>query len=109
MLGYKFRRQYLYQGFIIDFYCPGIRLAIEVDGGAHNDQKDYDRAREAVIEDSGIKMLRFTNKEVLNDPITMLKKINKNLPLSGLLHRVEKGDHDEVVVDEARDKKERVL
>jgi len=38
MLGFKFRRQYLFRGFIIDFYCPQARLAIELDGGIHEKQ-----------------------------------------------------------------------
>jgi very-short-patch-repair endonuclease len=64
--GYKFRRQYSVEPYIIDFYCPSLKLAIEVDGPIHqvNDQPEYDRERQQYIETFGIQFLRFTNEEV---------------------------------------------
>jgi very-short-patch-repair endonuclease len=67
MLGYKFRRQYGIAHFILDFYCPELRLAIEVDGASHEASqtraKDVIRQRE--IEKRGIYFLRFTDDQVL--------------------------------------------
>ena len=47
ILGYKFRRQYSIDHFVIDFYCPELKLAVELDGDVHNipEQKEYDKAR----------------------------------------------------------------
>jgi len=55
-LGYKFRRQYSIGSFIVDFYCPELKLAIEVDGDSHftDDAEEADRVRENEIESYGI-------------------------------------------------------
>ncbi len=64
--GLKFRRQHSVGPFIIDFFCPRRKLAIEVDGDSHfEDGADrYDKNRQAFIERFGIRFLRFTNTEV---------------------------------------------
>ena len=81
MFGYKFRRQYIVNGFILDFYCPSIKLGIEIDGKIHLKQRDYDKARQRVIEEKGIKLIRFTNDDVINNPGGVLTSINKYLPI----------------------------
>jgi very-short-patch-repair endonuclease len=55
------------QFFIIDFYCSAIKLAIEIDGGIHDEQKEYDDSRDKILENMGIQTVRFSNEEVLND------------------------------------------
>ena len=62
----KFRRQYSVNQFIIDFYSPELKLAIEIDGGYHsNDEiQIYDKARQELIESFGIKFLRFSVDDV---------------------------------------------
>ncbi|MEM6254717.1 MAG: endonuclease domain-containing protein [Cyanobacteria bacterium P01_D01_bin.156] len=64
--GAKFRRQYSIDRFVIDFYCPGLRLAIEVDGPTHQgpEAQSYDQVRQQLIESLGIEFLRFTNNEI---------------------------------------------
>ena len=84
MLGYKFRRQFVFQGFILDFYCLKARLAIELDGKVHLKQKDYDQLRQALIENHGIKMLRFKNEELYKRPVEVLDIIIRNLSLPAL-------------------------
>src|SRR5262249_26219551 len=66
LLGRKFRRQYSVGPYCINFYCPEIRLAIELDGDSHftDEAKRYDRERQAWIESFGIRFLRFTNTDV---------------------------------------------
>ena len=64
LLGLKFRRQQAIQGFIVDFYCPALRLAIELDGGVHESQIDYDQARDRVLTAAGIRVIRLRNEEV---------------------------------------------
>src|SRR3989344_9383153 len=65
-LGYKFRRQYSVGRYVVDFYCPALKLAIEIDGDYHLtiDMKDYDPQRQKYIETTGIKFLRFTNQAI---------------------------------------------
>ncbi len=54
-MGLKFRRQYVFKGFVLDFFCPQVNLAIEIDGGIHDMQKVYDRNRQELLELRGIK------------------------------------------------------
>lgn len=91
MLGWKFRRQYLFRGFILDFYCPQARLGIELEGGIHLKQKNYDALRQAIIESHGIKILRFSNEELLKNPEVVLAKIIENLPLAAFSMKWRRG------------------
>lgn len=51
MIGYKFRRQYSVDQYVIDFYCPKLKLAVEIDGSVHNsnEQKEYNIERQNYI------------------------------------------------------------
>ncbi len=72
----KFRRQYSVLSYILDFYAPELRLAIEIDGSSHDDKKyEYDRKREIDIEKIGIKILRFTEYEVKTRTTDVLETI----------------------------------
>lgn len=68
ILGVRFRRQYSIDTFILDFYAPQIRLAIELDGASHEfeDAKSRDEWRQRVIEGYNIRFIRFTDTEVTN-------------------------------------------
>jgi very-short-patch-repair endonuclease len=63
LCGYKFRRQYSVDKYILDFYCPKLKLAIEVDGITHENAKkrEYDYKRQLYIESFGIKLIRFSD------------------------------------------------
>src|SRR5690349_2542855 len=65
VLGYKFRRQHTIDRFIVDFYCTEARLVIEVDGSIHEEQQEADQLRTEFLESLGLRVLRFTNAEVL--------------------------------------------
>jgi adenine-specific DNA-methyltransferase len=67
--GYKFRRQHPVGPYVLDFYCPAARLAIEVDGSGHSFSpgQEHDSAREAFLSESGIRVLRFYNREVYQE------------------------------------------
>lgn len=67
-LGYKFFRQYSIEGYVVDFYCPKKRLAIEIDGKIHQFTKPYDNFKTKYLEGYGIKTVRFSN-EVVNTKI----------------------------------------
>ena len=73
----KFRRQYSVQSFVLDFYCPELRLAIEIDGESHNSDEAiaYDRLRQSAIAALGIQFLRFTNQQVYEHLDTVLEQI----------------------------------
>ena len=53
--------------FIVDFYCHQSDLVVEVDGGVHQGQEDYDRERDQHLQEWGLKVLRFANAEVTHD------------------------------------------
>ena len=91
--GSHFRRQQIIAGFIVDFYCHKAGLVIEVDGPIHAQQKSEDTTRTAAISDHGLKVLRFSNQDVMNDLNGVLGRISEDLPPSPLPHR--KGEPDE--------------
>jgi very-short-patch-repair endonuclease len=67
--GFKFRRQYSVDAYVIDFYCSELRLAIEIDGDSHlqGDAPAYDIARQRLLESLGLAVLRFTNCQVYTE------------------------------------------
>jgi very-short-patch-repair endonuclease len=77
ILGAKFRRQYSVNSFILDFYCPKLKLAIEIDGEIHDipKQASYDIERQKIIETRKIKFLRFTNDQIKYDLYNVLNTI----------------------------------
>ncbi len=82
--GYKFNRQHpiifeidnIKRYFVADFYCHELELVVEIDGGIHETQKDYDELRTKIIETLGIKVYRFSNEEVLDDIDSVLVKLD---------------------------------
>jgi very-short-patch-repair endonuclease len=65
----KFRRQYAFGPYVLDFYCPAKRLAIEVDGSGHLSYQGQvdDGQRTEYLEKRGIRVIRFTNTDVLTE------------------------------------------
>ena len=61
----KFRRQYPISGYVVDFVCLELKLIVELDGGQHSKQAEYDAARTAVLEKGGFRVLRFWDNDVL--------------------------------------------
>lgn len=62
--GYDFHRQHPLDEFIVDFFCPELALAIEVDGSTHDFKIGRDERRQLRLEQLGINFLRFTEKDV---------------------------------------------
>jgi len=83
-LGFRFLRQYSVDHFVIDFYCPELKLAVELDGDVHNlpEQKEYDIARQKYLEKFGIKFIRIKNEEFLGNPNKAFSKIEKEISSS---------------------------
>ena len=79
--GYKFRRQFSVGFFVLDFYCPELKLAIEVDGYSHDSEeaKKYDTERQKIIEVYGVRFLRIRDEEVHEDIEKALKKIKTEI------------------------------
>ncbi|MFH1137463.1 MAG: DUF559 domain-containing protein [Pseudomonadota bacterium] len=65
LAGKKFRRQHPFPPYIVDFYCHEAKLVIEVDGGQHAETRRHDAIRSAFLEQSGLRVIRFWNNEVL--------------------------------------------
>jgi very-short-patch-repair endonuclease len=77
--GYKFRRQHPFSIYIADFYCNALKLVIEIDGGYHLDEEQrlLDEKRTNDIEFQGLKVIRFTNAEVLMQLPEVIGKIKE--------------------------------
>ena len=76
---YIFYRQSVQYGYILDFYCPRLRLGIEVDGDIHDKQKEYDYNRDNTLARYGIEVRRFSNDEVLYNPQITTERIYQTL------------------------------
>ncbi len=63
----------------MDFYCPRLRLGIEVDGEVHDEQKEYDHKRDNALARYGIEVRRFSNDEVLYNPQATVERIYQTL------------------------------
>ena len=75
----KFRRQHVIEGFVVDFYCHELRLAVEIDGGIHDRQKEYDDLRQSLVEEKGFSFIRVTNEEVNDSVGLLLGKIRERI------------------------------
>ena len=77
IVSYKFRRQYSVGSYVIDFYCPALKLAVEIDGDSHfiGDAVEDDKRRQAFIESFGIRFLRFTNRDIYDNLEGVLEAI----------------------------------
>lgn len=72
---YIFYRQSVQFGYILDFYCPKLRLGIEVDGDMHDEQKKYDYGRDNNLARQGIQIFRFSNDDVLYNPYVVASEL----------------------------------
>jgi very-short-patch-repair endonuclease len=73
--GFHFRRQHVIDGFIVDFYCHQVRLVVEIDGPIHQYQQEYDRERENILRQHELHLIRFTDKEVMEDLESVLARL----------------------------------
>ena len=89
--GRKFRRQHSFGGYILDFYCPAEKLAIELDGEVHYNERaaEHDYERKLFMEYFGIKILRFENERVFNSQKWLIGQIVQSF---GWSKHVEKNE-----------------
>lgn len=76
--GFKFRRQYPMNRYILDFFCIEAKLAIEIDGGQHADDENLksDILRTEYLNEKGIRVIRFWNDDVLKHLDKVIAEIN---------------------------------
>ncbi len=81
LAGVKFRRQFPIDKYILDFYSPEYSLCIEADGGLHytKEGKQADEARTKVLATLGIQVLRFSDREILNNTEGVLEVIQRTI------------------------------
>jgi very-short-patch-repair endonuclease len=74
ILGLKFRRQHVVDGFVVDFYCAELRLVIELDGSPHeeSERSSYDAARTAWLAARGRRVLRLPNRDLTHERVSEL-------------------------------------
>ncbi|MCA2726170.1 MAG: endonuclease domain-containing protein [Microcystis sp. M048S1] len=79
---FKVLRQRPIDHFIVDFYCPSLKLVIEIDGDTHftDEGKAYDKERTARLESYGLKVIRFTNSQVLRNFDAVCEQLNLSIP-----------------------------
>lgn len=77
--GLKFFRQYSVGKYILDFYCPILRLAIELDGGGHMEAAKvlYDKNRTEYLNGFGVRVMRFWDNDVLKNIEGVVQKIDE--------------------------------
>ena len=75
LAGLHFRRHQVIDGYIVDFYCHRAGLAVELDGGIHASQREYDADRDRILAELGVRVLRFLNDEVEMNLSAVLGKI----------------------------------
>jgi very-short-patch-repair endonuclease len=89
--GAQFYRQKIVGDYIVDFYCPQARLVVEIDGGQHYEEQgaEKDVVRDRCLRAEGLKVLRFSNREVLENVAAVLEVVCGQIPLNPPL---SKGD-----------------
>lgn len=80
----KIQKTAQYRDYIVDFYCPSEKLAVELGGEIHfqEEQIKYDKSRDAYINSLGIKVIRFENQDVIYGIEEVLKQISKKFKKS---------------------------
>ncbi|RLA21088.1 MAG: DNA (cytosine-5-)-methyltransferase [Gammaproteobacteria bacterium] len=80
--GFKFRRQHPLGRYIVDFVCIELKLVIELDGGQHSEQQDYDERRSQWLGQRDFKVVRFWNNDVIENLEGVMERLCCCLPPS---------------------------
>ena len=76
-LGYHFYRQKPLGNYIVDFYCPALKLVVEIDGSSHDEKQEYDKFRDEFLKTIGLRTIHFLDKDIknnLDEVINLLKE-----------------------------------
>lgn len=79
LCGQKFRRQFPIDSYIVDFACLEVKLIVELDGGQHAEQVEYDQHRTEQLQKRGFKVIRFWNNDVLENANGVLQAIQMEI------------------------------
>jgi len=79
-LGWRFRRQHPMGPYVLDFYCPELRLCVEVDGDSHEFRREADARRDAWLAGQGVRTMRLGARAVLADVELVLERLAATLP-----------------------------
>jgi very-short-patch-repair endonuclease len=81
MKGYQFNRQKPLGNYIVDFYCKPLKLVIEIDGGSHHFEEVMvkDVMRQAVLEEMGLHLVRFTEMDVRRNMMQVLISLETHI------------------------------
>ncbi len=75
--GYQFLRQKPIGNYIVDFYCHKLKLALEIDGGSHYENREHDKIRDKKLQSLEIRTLRFVDRRVKKDMYGVILEIEK--------------------------------
>ena len=78
-MGIKFKRQKPIGNYIVDFVAPSHKLIIELDGGQHAEQQEYDRGRDTWLRNQGYTVVRFWNHQVLTETQAVLESVRQKI------------------------------
>ena len=78
-MGIKFKRQKPMGNYIVDFVAPSHKLIIELDGGQHAEQQEYDRDRDTWLRNQGYTVVRFWNHQVLTETQAVLEAVRQKI------------------------------
>jgi very-short-patch-repair endonuclease len=76
---YKFLRQKPVGDYIVDFYCAGLQLVIEIDGDSHAETEEYDAERTKFLGSLGLRVIRFSNDDVLRNIEGVYEELSKTI------------------------------
>ena len=93
LCGFDFHRQKPIDEFVVDFFCPKLLLAIEIDGSSHEGKLERDSQRQREIEKFGVRFLRFSDEEVRRDLESVVDAIARWVDTQGR-SRVESADEE---------------
>ena len=86
LLGYDFHRQKPIGEYVVDFYCPALKLVLEIDGDSHDGKEEADRLRQQKLESMGLTVLRFWDSDVKCNAKYIIEQlrgwIEQNVPSS---------------------------
>ena len=77
LLGYDFHRQKPIDEFVVDFYCPRLKLVLEIDGDSHEGKEEADRIRQERLESLGLIVLRFWDSDVKSNVDGIVGQLRK--------------------------------
>ena len=82
--GFRFTRQKIILNYIVDFYCPSLKLVIEIDGSTHESKNKSDLDRDSLLSKFNVKVLRIQDQDIKNNLDGVLVYINEYIKNSNI-------------------------